>query len=301
MPALSHSQCSTSAAIVFDRPTGRTARFCLSCQLFIPHGGDSPSPQTPVPPTPAPPPDNDPPSDWFFARSTDEIRFALRSINFIGRMGVPPHSIGNREQVPASTVEPCSGESDSVVPVSDDNPCKNGVCTLFKLSRRPIPLQLSCPWTALWRRNWAGMHTLALTRENSCVEHGRGGTRRLRELQQVPEVADPTARVRRGAGVAEEQGARVLGAPVGHPSHVRAQLSEIQHDHQTLLDRIPSLSDLQSSWLLLLHCASARANHFLRVVPPVLAEFAREHDRSLWRCLCRMLRMGERTLLSEAL
>ena len=115
------------------------------------------------------------------------------------------------------------------------------------------------------------------------------------ELQQVAEVADPTARVWRGAGVAEEeQGVRVLGAPVGHPSNVRAQLSEIQHDHQTLLDRIPSLPDLQSSWLLLLHCASARANYYLRVVPPVLAEeFAREHDQSLWRCLCRILGIGE--------
>ena len=114
------------------------------------------------------------------------------------------------------------------------------------------------------------------------------------ELQKVAEVADPNARVWRGAGDAEEQGVRVLGVPVGHPSYVRVQLSEIQHDHQTLLDRIPSLPDLQSSWLLLLHCASARANYFLRVVPPVLAEeFAREHDRSLWRCLCRILRSGE--------
>ena len=65
LPAVSCSQCSTSAAIVFDRPTGRIARFCLSCQLLVPHDGDSPPPQTPVPPTPAPPPDNDPPSDWF--------------------------------------------------------------------------------------------------------------------------------------------------------------------------------------------------------------------------------------------
>ena len=31
-PAVSCSQCSTSAGIVFDRPTGRVARFCLSCQ-----------------------------------------------------------------------------------------------------------------------------------------------------------------------------------------------------------------------------------------------------------------------------
>ena len=36
----------------------------------------------------------------------------------------------------------------------------------------------------------------------------------------------------------------MLGVPVGHPSYVRVQLSEIQHDHETLLDRIPSLPDL---------------------------------------------------------
>ena len=96
----------------------------------------------------------------------------------------------------------------------------------------------------------------------------------------MAEVADPIV--------------RVLGVPVGHPSNVRVQLTEIQHDHQKLLDRIPSLPDLQSSWLLLLHCAFARANYFLRVVPPVLAEeFARERDRSLWKCLCRILGISE--------
>ena len=39
MPEVSCSQCSTSTAIVFDRPTGRVARFCLSCQLMVPHDG----------------------------------------------------------------------------------------------------------------------------------------------------------------------------------------------------------------------------------------------------------------------
>ena len=38
------------------------------------------------------------------------------------------------------------------------------------------------------------------------------------ELQQLAEVADRNARVWRGAGGAEEQGVRVLGVPVGHPS-----------------------------------------------------------------------------------
>ena len=35
--AVSCPQCSSSAAIVFDRPTGRVVRFCVSCQFVVPH------------------------------------------------------------------------------------------------------------------------------------------------------------------------------------------------------------------------------------------------------------------------
>ena len=76
----------------------------------------------------------------------------------------------------------------------------------------------------------------------------------------------PPLRVWRAGIVEEQQGVRVFGVPVGHPSFVRAQLNEIQADHQT-------------SWLLLLHCASARANyHGAR-------EFCKKHNLSLWSCL----------------
>ena len=50
---------------IFDRPTGRVVRFCVSCQLVVPHDCVSPPPQPPVPPAPAPPCDNEPPADWF--------------------------------------------------------------------------------------------------------------------------------------------------------------------------------------------------------------------------------------------
>ena len=67
-----------------------------------------------------------------------------------------------------------------------------------------------------------------------------------------------------------------------------------QAEYQVLLNQIPSLPDLQSAWSLLLHCASARANYFLRVVPPELGEeFARAHDSSLWACLCTMMGISE--------
>ena len=114
-------------------------------------------------------------------------------------------------------------------------------------------------------------------------------------LQRITEASDPSASVWRGADIpSHRQGIRVLGAPVGHPDFIRAQLEMTQAEHQVLLDRIPSLPDLQTAWSLLLHCASARANYFLRVVPPGLGEeFALAHDRSLWACLCAMTGISE--------
>ena len=41
-------------------------------------------------------------------------------------------------------------------------------------------------------------------------------------------------------------------------------------EHQTLLDRIPRVKDLQSVWLLLWHCVSACDNYQIRFVDPAL-------------------------------
>ena len=62
------------------------------------------------------------------------------------------------------------------------------------------------------------------------------------------------------------QGIKVLGTPLGHPDFVARHLQAVAAEHQTLLDRIPRVKDLQCAWLLLLHCASARANYQLRAV-----------------------------------
>ena len=95
----------------------------------------------------------------------------------------------------------------------------------------------------------------------------------------------------KGSGLpTREQNIRILGTPLGQADFVAAQLQERLQDHQLLLDRIPEVPDLQSAWALLLHCASARANYFLRVVrPELVSEVAEGHDEGLWRCLCRML------------
>ena len=60
----------------------------------------------------------------------------------------------------------------------------------------------------------------------------------------------------RGSGVVPaEQGIRILGTPLGHEEYVRHHLDRTIQDHHELLQRIPSVPDVQSAWALLLHCA----------------------------------------------
>ena len=62
-----------------------------------------------------------------------------------------------------------------------------------------------------------------------------------------------------------------VGTPLGHQDFVRAQFEILSAHHHTLLARIPMVEDVQSAWLLLVHCASARANCVARVVEPQMA------------------------------
>ena len=85
---------------------------------------------------------------------------------------------------------------------------------------------------------------------------------------------------------------KVLGTPLGHPDIVQAHLDKLTAQHQILLDRIPYVEDTQAAWLLLVHCAAARANYIARVVAPLAAEqFCNTHDMGLWRCLCSILQI----------
>ena len=50
------------------------------------------------------------------------------------------------------------------------------------------------------------------------------------------------------------------------------------------------MPDTQASWLLLLMCASTRANFWLRMVTPEQTlQFAERHDAALWACLRAIL------------
>ena len=87
-----------------------------------------------------------------------------------------------------------------------------------------------------------------------------------------------------------EQGVKVLGTPLGHTEFLKAQLREVINSHSILWERIPSVPDLQSAWLLFVFCAATRANYLLRSVPPDVAdEYARDHDDAMRRCMSQLL------------
>ena len=100
----------------------------------------------------------------------------------------------------------------------------------------------------------------------------------------------------------ESQGLTVLGSPLGHDAFVARQLRRKRDDQDRLLQRIPTVDDLQAGWLLLHSCAATRANYLLRILPPHLtAEYATEHDAAVARCLATLLEQGDAPLPSWSL
>ena len=68
-----------------------------------------------------------------------------------------------------------------------------------------------------------------------------------------------------------------------------------------LLGKLPTVTDLQCAWLLLLFCAAPRANYLLRMLPPGATEaFARQHDEAVRNCLATLLSQGPQPLLPES-
>ena len=88
----------------------------------------------------------------------------------------------------------------------------------------------------------------------------------------------------------EQCGIVVLGTPIGHQDFVQAWAARRLEEEERLLSQLPKLPDLQCSWLLLLLCASPRANHALRTVPPLeIQAYARAHDQAMWHTLKQCL------------
>ena len=56
------------------------------------------------------------------------------------------------------------------------------------------------------------------------------------------------------------------GVPVGRKKFVEHELDSRAICHAELLEKIPSVNDLQCAWFILLYCGVSRANFFIRVV-----------------------------------
>ena len=97
-------------------------------------------------------------------------------------------------------------------------------------------------------------------------------------------VGDPTRPL-------ELQGIHVLGTPLGHDAFRKAALLAKRCPHDSLLDKLPGLPDLQTAWLLLLMCACPRSNYFLlrTMQPSITEDFAARHDRAIMGRLSEFL------------
>ena len=76
------------------------------------------------------------------------------------------------------------------------------------------------------------------------------------------------------------------------PAFVVDFLESKSREQQTLFQRILWVNDSQAAYLLLLTCASTRANFWLRSVgPEQTQEFAARHEDIVWSCLLQILGM----------
>ena len=111
-------------------------------------------------------------------------------------------------------------------------------------------------------------------------------------LERVARASNHRAIVWRGSQLPSEmQGIKMLGTPLGHPDFVARHLEGVLEEQRVFLSRIPLVNDIQSAWLLLLHCANARANYQIRSVTPEGVEtYAQAHDDRIWQCFCELLK-----------
>ena len=73
---------------------------------------------------------------------------------------------------------------------------------------------------------------------------------------------------------------------IGHPDFVQAWAAESMQEERKLLQQLPELPDLQCSWLLFSMCASPRAKHALRTLPPSESRgYAAAHNEAIRKTL----------------
>ena len=131
-----------------------------------------------------------------------------------------------------------------------------------------------------------------LVEERAGVAANQGKTRvfNLTGGPAPPGIAELGPDVWCGSGMAEGRGFTALGTPIGSAEYVARGTLQRLESERALLDELPLLPDLQTAWLLLLFCASPRAQHVLRTVPPEQsAAYASAHEDAVWHTLQRLL------------
>ena len=170
--------------------------------------------------------------------------------------------------------------------------------TSLRASRRHMSCAVRRRWgVCMW---CCRMHSRGALASRSIVAKPRSGTeqasRRPRACGQI------TPRREYGADRccrSSIKGRRFWGLHWGIRNSWR-HLRSVTRKQQVLLDRIPLVEDVRSAWLLLLHCASARAICFMWAVSPnCTEEFAQIHDRGLWQCWCQILQIDPSQPLGE--
>ncbi|OLQ07106.1 hypothetical protein AK812_SmicGene9518 [Symbiodinium microadriaticum] len=128
--------------------------------------------------------------------------------------------------------------------------------------------------------------------------NGQYGETRVRARNAAREEPPGIAALQGEAGTAvwvgdwtlppTQQRLTVLGTPVGSDAYVQHRLALKRDEHDRLLQRIPSVQDVQAAWLLLHYCAAPRANYLLRSLPPA--------DAAVGCCLSALLGLAEAPL-----
>jgi len=150
---------------------------------------------------------------------------------------------------------------------------------------------------ALWDHARVQLNPIKTKIWNSAGEEPAG----LRNLQP-PNAPATTIWVGDWALPPEQQGLQVLGAPLGTAEYIQAALDQTLTKQRALLERIPTVPHLQSAWLLLLYCGSARYSHQLRVVDPAATiHYAAGYDASVDQCLTQLLHSADDPLPPLAL
>ena len=109
-------------------------------------------------------------------------------------------------------------------------------------------------------------------------------------LEDAARLVDPDAVVWKGDPELplSQQGIKILG--VGRKEFVEHELDSRATCHAELLEKIPSVKDLQCAWLILLYCGVSSANFFIRAVSPECSlQFAERHEAKIWRCLTTLV------------